>query len=50
MITTKTNNTLVALTADIVSAHVAHNSVAVSDLSTLIASVHAALAGDNTCV
>lgn len=42
-----TNNelaeTLVALTADIVSAHVSNNSVAVSDLPVLIANVHTAL-------
>jgi predicted transcriptional regulator len=37
--------TLVALTADIVSAHVANNSVAVSDLPTLIQNVHSALTG-----
>ena len=43
--TLKTQNTeLLAFTADIVSAHVANNSVAVSDLATLIASVHATLA------
>src|SRR5687767_6871945 len=36
---------LVALTADIVSAHVSNNSVAVNDLATLIANVHNALAG-----
>src|SRR3546814_11454452 len=34
-----------ALTADIVSAHVAHNSVGINDLPVLIGSVHAALAG-----
>lgn len=34
---------LVELTADIVSAHVSNNSVAVSDLPTLIQNVHAAL-------
>ena len=37
--------TLITLTADIVSAHVSNNSVAVSDLSTLIQSVHNALSG-----
>jgi len=37
--------TLVTLTADIVSAHVSNNSVAVSDLPLLIANVHNALAG-----
>ena len=35
---------LLALTADIVSAHVANNAVAISDLSALIGSVHATLA------
>jgi len=33
------------LTADIVAAHVSNNSVAVSDVPTLIGNVHAALAG-----
>lgn len=42
---TATNETLVELTADIVSAHVANNSVAVSDVAMLISSVHSALAG-----
>ncbi|CAN5310461.1 MucR family transcriptional regulator [soil metagenome] len=37
--------TLVTLTADIVSAHVSNNSVAVSDLPVLIANVHSALTG-----
>jgi predicted transcriptional regulator len=36
---------LVSLTADIVSAHVANNSVAVNDLPTLIQNVHEALTG-----
>ena len=36
---------LVSLTADIVSAHVSNNSVAVNDLPTLIQNVHGALAG-----
>ena len=36
---------LVSLTADIVSAHVSNNSVAVSDLPTLIKNVHGALSG-----
>jgi predicted transcriptional regulator len=36
---------LVALTADIVSAHIANNSVAVGDVGNLIQSVHGALAG-----
>ena len=37
--------TLITLTADIVSAHVSNNSVAVSDLPLLIGNVHAALSG-----
>src|ERR1044072_5845224 len=37
--------TLVTLTADIVSAHVSNNSVAVSDLPMLIANIHSALSG-----
>jgi predicted transcriptional regulator len=37
--------TLITLTADIVSAHVSHNNVAVGDLPTLIQNVHKALAG-----
>jgi predicted transcriptional regulator len=37
--------TLITLTADIVSAHVSNNSVAVSDLATLIQHVHQALNG-----
>jgi predicted transcriptional regulator len=37
--------TLITLTADIVSAHVSNNSVAVSDLPLLISNVHTALAG-----
>ena len=36
---------LIALTADIVAAHVSNNSVAVNDLPMLINNVHAALAG-----
>jgi len=36
--------TLIALTVDIVSAHVSNNSVAVSDLPVLIQNVHGALA------
>ena len=40
--------TLVTLTADIVSAHVSNNSVAVSDLPLLIQNVHGALAGLGT--
>lgn len=35
---------LITLTADIVAAHVSNNSVAVSDLPTLISNVHGALA------
>jgi predicted transcriptional regulator len=38
------SETLIALTADIVSAHVSNNSVAVSDLPQLIQNVHNALA------
>lgn len=38
-------SSLLTLTADIVSAHVSNNSVAVSDLSSLIQNVHAALTG-----
>jgi predicted transcriptional regulator len=38
-------DTLLALTADIVAAHVSNNSVAVNDLPNLIQNVHAALAG-----
>ncbi|HEX4736305.1 MAG TPA: MucR family transcriptional regulator [Allosphingosinicella sp.] len=37
------NETLITLTADIVSAHVANNSVAVNDLPQLIQNVHNAL-------
>jgi predicted transcriptional regulator len=36
---------LVALTADIVAAHVRNNSVAISDIAGLIGSVHASLSG-----
>lgn len=39
------NETLITLTADIVSAHVSNNSVAVSDLPALIQNVHNALNG-----
>lgn len=42
------DETLVTLTADIVSAHVSNNSVAVGDLPTLISNVHNALKGLNT--
>ena len=38
-------DTLIALTADIVAAHVSNNSVAVNDLPQLIQNVHVALAG-----
>ncbi|HEY0447256.1 MAG TPA: MucR family transcriptional regulator [Allosphingosinicella sp.] len=37
--------TLITLTADIVSAHVSNNSVAVNDLPVLIQNVHSALTG-----
>ncbi|MFO1241234.1 MAG: MucR family transcriptional regulator [Sphingomonadaceae bacterium] len=37
--------TIITLTADIVAAHVSNNSVAVSDIPTLIANVHTALSG-----
>ena len=37
--------TFITLTADIVAAHVSNNSVAVSDIPTLIQNVHNALAG-----
>lgn len=40
---TEMGETLITLTADIVSAHVSNNSVAVSDLPLLISSVHGAL-------
>lgn len=40
--------TLITLTADIVSAHVSNNSVAVSDLPLLIQNVHEALSGLET--
>src|SRR3954462_10561216 len=39
------DDTLITLTADIVSAHVSNNSVAVSDLPLLISNVHGALSG-----
>jgi predicted transcriptional regulator len=42
---TEMAETLITLTADIVAAHVSNNSVAVSDLPTLISNVHGALAG-----
>ena len=37
--------TIITLTADIVAAHVSNNSVAVSDIPTLITNVHTALSG-----
>jgi predicted transcriptional regulator len=43
--TNEMNETLITLTADIVSAHVSNNSVAVNDLPNLIANVHGALSG-----
>lgn len=42
------NADLLTLTADIVAAHVGNNSVAISDLSTLINNVHTALSGLST--
>ena len=42
------NTELLSLTADIVSSHVSNNSVAVSDLPSLIGNVYAALAGLGT--
>jgi predicted transcriptional regulator len=42
---TEMAETLITLTADIVAAHVSNNSVAVSDLPTLISNVHGALSG-----
>jgi predicted transcriptional regulator len=39
------DETMIALTAEIVSAHVSHNSVAVSDISNLIQQIHGALTG-----
>jgi predicted transcriptional regulator len=43
--TNETTETLITLTADIVSAHVSNNSVAVNDLPQLIQNVHNALTG-----
>jgi predicted transcriptional regulator len=43
--TNENNEMLITLTADIVAAHVSNNSVAVSDLPTLIGNVHSALSG-----
>jgi predicted transcriptional regulator len=45
---TNIGDTLITLTADIVSAHVSNNSVSVSDLPTLIQNVHSALTGLGT--
>jgi len=42
------NETLLTLTADIVSAHVANNTVSATDLPVLISSVHRALSGLGT--
>ncbi|MEA1015006.1 MucR family transcriptional regulator [Sphingomonas sp. LY54] len=42
------NEALITLTADIVSAHVSNNSVAVNDLPLLIENVHGALTGLGT--
>jgi predicted transcriptional regulator len=39
------DETMIALTADIVAAHVSNNSVAVNDISSLIQQVHSALTG-----
>ena len=39
------NHELVQMTADIVSSHVMHNTVAVGDLPSLISNVHGALSG-----
>ena len=43
--TSVVDETLIALTSDIVAAHVSNNSVAVSDLPLIINSVHGALSG-----
>ncbi|HEV2080091.1 MAG TPA: MucR family transcriptional regulator [Allosphingosinicella sp.] len=43
--TQEMNETLITLTADIVSAHVSNNSVSVNDLPQLIQNVHGALSG-----
>jgi predicted transcriptional regulator len=45
MNTDEMGETLITLTADIVSAHVSNNSVAVNDLPQLIQNVHGALSG-----
>lgn len=39
------HDTLITLTADIVSAHVSNNSVSVNDVARLVANVHSALSG-----
>jgi predicted transcriptional regulator len=44
-VTEQLNNDLLSLTADIVAAHVANNKVGTSEISGLIAQVHAALSG-----
>jgi predicted transcriptional regulator len=46
-ISSASSDLLVTLTADIVSAHVSNNSVAVGDVSNLIANVHSALSALN---
>jgi len=48
--TNEMQETLITLTADIVAAHVSNNSVAVSDLPSLIKNVHGALASLDTPV
>ncbi|MBB5686316.1 MucR family transcriptional regulator [Sphingobium boeckii] len=48
--TISSQESLLALTADIVTAHVAHNAVSVSDLAGMISTVHDALAGLGTPV
>jgi predicted transcriptional regulator len=45
MVTDSEKSGILTLTADIVAAHVANNSVSVTDLPLLIANVHRALAG-----
>ena len=45
---TAAQETIIALVADIVSAHVSNNSVAISDLPVLIQNVHSALSGLST--
>jgi len=48
MMTDESQENLLTLTADIVAAHVSHNSVSMADLPTLIGNVYAALAGLGT--